>query len=60
MPELLPVTLHEMVVEVEREVALRKRVYPRWVEQGKIKLDRAERQIQVMEAVAAYLARGQQ
>jgi signal recognition particle subunit SEC65 len=58
--DLLPVTLHEMVVEVEREVALRKRVYPRWVEQGKIKLDRAERQIQVMEAVAAYLARGQQ
>ena len=47
----------EMLREVEREIALRRRVYPRWVEAGRLKLDRAERQIAVLEAVAALLAR---
>ena len=46
----------EMLLEVRREIALRRRVYPRWVEAGRLKLDRAERQIEVMEAVAAALA----
>jgi hypothetical protein len=51
------VSREEMLAEVEREIALRRRVYPRWVEAGKLKLDRAERQILVLEAVAAFLAR---
>lgn len=39
----------------ERELAMRKRVYPRWVESGKMKLDHAEREIAIMaEIVADY------
>lgn len=57
MSELFAPTRAEMQAEVEREIALRRRVYPRWVEQGKLKLDRAERQIAVMEAVAELLRR---
>jgi len=45
----------EMLREVEREIAWRRRVYPRCVEAGKLKLDCAERQIAVMEAVAELL-----
>jgi hypothetical protein len=55
MPDLLPVSREEMVSEVQREIALRRRVYPRWVDAGKLKLDRAERQIAVLEAVLEEL-----
>ena len=55
MPDLLPVSREEMVSEVQREIALRRRVYPRWVDAGKLKLDRAERQIAVLEAVVEEL-----
>ena len=50
-------TLAEMVKEAEREVVLRKRVYPRWIASKKMKPATAERQIQVMEAIAATLAK---
>jgi hypothetical protein len=56
MSDLFGVSREEMLAEVEREIALRRRVYPRWVEAGRLKLDRAERQIAVLEAVAAWLA----
>jgi hypothetical protein len=36
---------------VAREVAMRERLYPKWVEQGKMKLDMAEREIANMKAV---------
>lgn len=38
--------------ECERELAMRRRVYPRWVETGKMKKHDAERQIAIMEAIA--------
>jgi hypothetical protein len=53
---LFGISREEMLREVEREIALRRRVYPRWVEAGRLKLDRAERQIAVLEAVAVLLA----
>jgi hypothetical protein len=56
MSDLFGVSREEMLAEVEREIALRRRVYPRWVEAGRLKLDRAERQIAVLEALAAWLA----
>jgi len=55
--DLFPATLADMVREAEREVALRRRVYPRWVEAGRMKAHHAERQIALMEAIAAELAR---
>ena len=55
MSQLFSPTLEEQIKEVEREIALRKSVYPRWIEKGKLKPDKAARQIETMEAVARSL-----
>ena len=53
--DLGPPDLREQIQEVEREIALRRVVYPRWVEAGRLSQAKADRQIAVMEAVAASL-----
>ena len=45
----------EIVAELEREVEVRRRVFPRWVANGKLKPDVADRRIQLLEAAAAYM-----
>ncbi len=40
----------------KREVRMRKRVYPRWVAQGKMTQAQADREIAIMEAIAADYA----
>ena len=57
MSDLFPATLAEMLGEAERELALRRRVYPYWVTDGRMKQHHAERQIRLMEAICAELAR---
>lgn len=42
--------------EVEREVQMRKRLYPRWVREGRMTAEQADRAIGIMEAVAADYA----
>ena len=42
--------------EVEREVEMRKRLYPRWVREGRITAEQADRAIGIMQAVAADYA----
>jgi hypothetical protein len=51
----LPITLEAQLREVEREITLRRRVYPRWVADGRLTQAAADRQIAVMEAVAGTL-----
>ena len=62
MPDLfagtLPIDLRAQVAEVEREIALRRRVYPRWVQADRMTQAAADRQIETMEAVLATLRRG--
>lgn len=41
----------EKLNEAAREVGLRTRVYPRWIEQGKLTKAKADRQIAVMRAI---------
>lgn len=60
MKDLFPqtittVTLEDMCKEAERELALRRRVYPGWVAAGRLKQAQADRQIAIMEAIAANL-----
>lgn len=43
--------LSAQVACVAREIAMRKRVYPKWVAAGKMKPDAADREIATMEAV---------
>lgn len=48
-------TLKDQIACVERELAFRRRCYPNWIEQKKIKADQAAREIARMEAVLATL-----
>jgi len=45
----------DQIAEVKREIALRERVYPKWVEAGRLKQDKADRQLAIMRAVLATL-----
>lgn len=53
----LPVSLATQLAEVEREIALRRRVYPRFIKNGQLSPAAADRQIAIMEAVAHTLRR---
>jgi hypothetical protein len=57
MPDLFPITLPEQIAEIEREIELRRRVYPRWVADRKLTQGTADRQIAAMEAVLRTLQR---
>ena len=43
----------EKLKELERELAMRRRVYPGLIERGKLTEDKADRQIKVLESVIA-------
>lgn len=45
------ITLDDQIKCVRRELAMRQRVYPRWVEQSKMKQDAADRELATMQAV---------
>jgi hypothetical protein len=51
MSDLFPITREDMAREAERELAMRERVYPRMVCDGRMKAHQAERQIAVMAAM---------
>lgn len=53
-PEARP-DINAQIKEVEREIAMRERVYPRWVESGKMTQAAAARQIENMKAVLSTL-----
>lgn len=56
MPDLLPVTLDDMIQEVERELEMRSRVYDRYKHTtGLIKRKQMDRQYEVMEAILKRL-----
>ena len=50
-----PIPIEEQIACVEREIAMRRRVYPRWTAAGKMKPEAAEREINVMSAVLMTL-----
>jgi hypothetical protein len=49
------ITLVEQITCARREIAFRERVYPRFIEQGKLKPDKAEHELAAMRAVLATL-----
>jgi hypothetical protein len=49
------IPLQAQLAEVNREIALRERVYPRWIEAGKIPQAKADRSLEHMRAVAVTL-----
>lgn len=52
MSGLFEIDWAEKLAEVERELVMRRRVYPRSVSSGKLSQERADRGIAVMEAIA--------
>lgn len=57
------VSLSDQLQSVRREVAMRKRVYPRWIASGKMTPELAAREIAAMQAVEhtiAELAKGEE
>lgn len=54
-PQATPddIRLEDKVAELERELALRRRLYPIWVNSGKIQRHAAHRQIITLEAILA-------
>ena len=51
----LPVPLADQIAEVEHELVLRRRVYPRWIAAGKLTERAAEQKLARLEAVLATL-----
>ncbi len=49
------ITIDEQIAEVKREIAMRQRVYPRWIEAGSLQKSKADFQILAMEAVLISL-----
>lgn len=50
-----PIDLAAQIKCVEREIAMRERVYPRWISTGKTTPDKSAREIATMRAVLATL-----
>ena len=50
-----PITLDEQIECVKREIGMRRRVYPRWIEAWRMTEERADHEIAAMEAVLATL-----
>jgi hypothetical protein len=55
MPELFGISLHEQIAEVERELAMRKRVYARDIAAKRVSRSTADRRLDTMEAVLTTL-----
>lgn len=55
--QLLAPTLDEQITCVEREIAMRERVYPAWVRNGRMTQQKADREVETMRAVASTLHR---
>ena len=51
------ISIADQIGEVEREIAIRERVYARWVKSGKISQDNAVKQLSRMRAVRDTLIR---
>lgn len=45
------VSMLDQIKCVRREISMRERVYPRWIEQGKLKQEVADRELAHMRAV---------
>jgi hypothetical protein len=50
-------TLEEEIEELQRELAIREKVYPRWIQEGKIKRDQAEKKKGLLKSTIARLDR---
>lgn len=55
--DLFVPTLEEQITCLRREIGMRNKVYPGWVAKGKMKPEKASREIECMEAALGTLLR---
>lgn len=55
MAELFPPGIDEQIACAERELGYRRRLYPRWVDAGRMSKEKADREITLMEEIHATL-----
>jgi len=55
MIDLLPITLDDQIAAVRREIAMRERVYPRQIGNGRMSRKTADRELALMQAVLETL-----
>ena len=55
--DLPPPSIPDQIAELERELGLRQRVYPRWVREGKLREGVAEERMRRLEAARDSLVR---
>ena len=55
MPDLLPIALSEMILDMRREIRLRRNVYTKAVQAKRMSRDVAERRIEVSKAILLKL-----
>lgn len=51
------IDLQTQIKCIKREIAIRKRVYPRWIDQEKMNIEDAKNEIETMEAVLETLSK---
>lgn len=49
--KLIAITLDQQIKEAARELALRRKLYPRWLDTDKMDIDDAEHRLATMEAI---------
>jgi hypothetical protein len=49
------ISLEDQIKCVQREIGMRERVYPRWVANGKMSPQKADHELEAMQAVLATL-----
>jgi hypothetical protein len=52
MPDLFPITKADKLACIEREIKMRETVYPRWVTESRMSQTKADRELEVMRAIA--------
>ena len=45
------ITIDEQIAEVKRELGLRQKLYPRWIEKRTLKQENADRQMALMQSI---------
>jgi len=51
----MEISIKQQIMEAKREVALRERVYPKWIGTGRVTQGQADRQLTAMKAILATL-----
>lgn len=61
LPETVSeVSLDEQIQEIQAEIAIRQRVYPRWIAEGRITREKAQKKILRMQAAQASLEKNRE